>query len=126
MLAFYSLFVIAFASFTGQWLIALYFVVSLVGKAVYSRSIDAKRRLAPVAAGIAMLLLSVFLVVFGAQLIADLFPFPQEVKAARPSGQSGLFIDTPQTLMAWGVIYFVLISVCELMIFRKAATGPET
>lgn len=72
---------------------------------------------------IAMLLLSVLLVVFGAQLIAGWFPFPPEVKAARPSGQSGLFIDTPQTLMAWGVIYFVLITVCELMIFRKAATG---
>jgi hypothetical protein len=123
MFAFYSLSVIVFASFTGQWLIALYFVVSLVSKAVYSRSIDAKQRLAPVAAGIAMLLLSVFLVVFGAQLIADWFPFPPEVTSARPAGQSGLFIDTPQTLMAWGVIYFILITVCELMIFRKAVTN---
>ena len=125
MLAFYSLFVIVFASFTGQWLIALYFVVSLVSKAVYSRSIDAKQRLAPVAAGIAMLLLSVFLVVFGARLIADWFPFPPDVTSARPSGQSGLFIDTPQTLMAWGVIYFFLITVCEIMIFRKSATNED-
>jgi hypothetical protein len=74
---------------------------------------------------IAMLLLSVFLVVFGAQLIADWSPFPQEVTSARPSGQSGLFIDTPQTLMAWGVIYFFLITVCEIMIFRKAATNED-
>ena len=123
LVAFYGLFVTVFASFTGQWLIALYFVVSLVSKAVYSRSIDAEQRMAPVAAGIAMLLLSVFLVVFGAGLLSGWFPFPVEVKAARPSGQSGLFINTPQTLMAWGVIYFVLMSVCEITIFRKSLAG---
>ncbi|MFQ5512272.1 MAG: hypothetical protein ACE5EO_10520 [Candidatus Krumholzibacteriia bacterium] len=49
------------------------------------------------------------------------FPFPPEVKSARPSGQGGLFVDTPQTLMAWGVIYFALMTLCELMIFRKSA-----
>lgn len=30
-------------------------------------------------------------------------------------------MDTPQTLMAWGVIYFALMTLCELMIFRKSA-----
>ena len=120
MFVFYNIFVVVFASFTGQWLAALYFAVSLASKAVYSRSIDAAKRLAPVAAGIAMLLLSTFLVVFTAPLLADWFPFPSEVKAARPSGQSGLFLDTPQTLMAWGVIYFTLVTLCEIAIFRKA------
>lgn len=123
MFAFYNVLVIVFASAAGQWLAALYFFISLASKAIYSRSIDAEKRLAPVAAGIAMLLLSTFLVVFGAQLIADWFPFPAEVKSARPSGQSGLFVDTPQTLMAWGMIYFTLITVCELMIFRKSVKG---
>ena len=121
--AFYNVFVITFASITGQWLAAVYFVISLASKAVYSRSIDAEKRLAPVAAGIAMLLLSTFLVVFGAQLLAHWFPFPPEVRAARPSGQSGLFVDTPQTLMTWGMIYFALMTVCELMIFRKSVKG---
>ena len=125
MFVFYNLIVLAFASFTGQWLAALYFAVSLGGKAVFSRSIDAERRLAPVAAGIAMLLLSTFLVVLGAKLLANWFPFSAEVTSARPSGQSGLFIDTPQTLMAWGVLYFVFMTVCELMIFRKAARATR-
>lgn len=125
MFAFYNIFVIAFASMTGQWLAALYFAISLGSKAVYSRSIDAKERLAPVAAGIVMLLLSTFLVVFGAQLLADWFPFPSEIRSARPSGQSGLFVDTPQTLMAWGVIYFTLMTFCELMIFRKSAKNSR-
>jgi membrane protease YdiL (CAAX protease family) len=125
MFAFYNVFVITFASMTGQWLAALYFFVSLASKAVYSRSIDAEKRLAPVAAGIAMLLLSTFLVVFGAQLLADWFPFPPEVKSARPSGQSGLFVDTPQTLMAWGMIYFTLMTLCELAIFRKSVNDSR-
>ena len=67
-----------------------------------------------------MLLLSTVLVMIGAPLLADWFPFSAEVKSARPSGQSGLFVNTPQTLMAWGVIYFTLITLCELMIFRKS------
>jgi len=117
---FYNLFVVVFAAQTGQWLAAVYFAVSLASKAIYSRSIDAEQRLAPVAAGIAMLLLSTFLVVFGAKLIAGWFPLPAEVRAARPSGQSGLFISTPQTLMMWGVLYFMLMTVCEMAIFRKS------
>ena len=121
--AFYSLFVIVFASATRQWLAALYFLMSLTSKAAYSRSIDAEKRLAPVAAGIAMLLLSTLLVVIGAEFLVDWFPFPPDVKAAKPPGQSGLFIDTPQTLMAWGLIYFALMSLCELMIFRKTTRG---
>jgi len=123
MFAFYNIFVIAFASATGQWLAALYFVVSLTSKAFYSRSIDAEQRLAPVAAGVAMLVLATFLVVFTAPLLADWFPIPPEVRSARPSGQSGLFINTPQTLMAWGVVYFALMTLCELLIFRKSVKG---
>jgi len=119
LMAFYGMFIVVFAAITGQWLTALYFVVSLGSKATYSRSIDVEKRLTPVAAGIAMLLLSTFLVVFTASLLADWFPFPAEVRAAKPSGQSGLFIDKPQTLMAWGVIYFVLITFCEILIFRN-------
>ena len=71
-----------------------------------------------------MLLLSTFIVVFGAKLIAGWFPLPAEVTSARPPGQSGLFIDTPQTLMAWGVLYFMFMTVCELIIFRKGLKGP--
>lgn len=125
MFAFYNLMVLAFASFTGQWLAALYFAVSLGGKAVFSRSIDPQKRLAPVAAGVTMLLLSTFAVVLGAKLLADWFPFPAAVRSARPPGQSGLFVSTPQTLMAWGVLYFSLMSVCEVMIFRRDARGTR-
>lgn len=122
--AFYNLFVIGFAHFTGQWLAAAYFVVSLTGKAMYSSSIDARDRLAPVAAGIVMLLLSTFIVVFAAKPIAGWFPLPAEVRAARPPGQSGLFVSKPQTLMMWGVLYFLFMTVCEVAIFRRSVTQP--
>ena len=122
LLVFYIMFVYAFASATEHWLAALYFVVSLASKALYSRSIDLERRLAPVAAGIAMLVISTFVVVFAAPLLANWFPFPPEVLSARPTGQSGLFINTPQTLMAWGALYFSLMTLCELVIFRRSLT----
>jgi hypothetical protein len=66
--------------------------------------------------------ISTFIVVFSASYLADWFHFSAEVKSARPSGQSGLFINTPQTLMAWGVIYFSLMTLCEILIFRKSVT----
>ena len=62
LMAFYTIMVVAFSAGTGQWMPALYFFISLVGKATFSRTIDAQKRLAPVAAGIAMLLLSTFIV----------------------------------------------------------------
>lgn len=117
--AFYTLMVGVFAAITGQWMPALYFFVSLVGKATFGRTIDARKRMAPVAAGIAMLLLSTFVVVFSARLLADWFPLPAEVRAARPPDQGGLFVDTPQTLMAWGALYFSLMTFCEVMIYRR-------
>jgi len=122
---FYNIMVAGIAAATGQWLAALYFFASLVSKAFFSRSIDSQRRMAPVAAGIAMLLLSTFVVVFAAPLLSHWFPFPSEVRSARPAGQSGLFIDKPQTLMAWGVMYFSLITICEVIIFRRSPVRPR-
>lgn len=122
----YSVLIAGFAAATHQWLAAVYFIVSLIGKAAYSRSIDAQRRLEPVAAGIVTLLLSTFVVVFTAPLLAKWFPFSSEVTAARPAGQGGLFIDTPQTLMAWGIIYFSLMTLCEILIFRKSLRRTTT
>jgi len=117
---FYGMFIVVFAAMTGQWLGAVYFLVSLGGKVAYSKSINAEERLKPVAAGIAMLLLSTFTVVFTAGLLKKMFPFPHEVLSARPPGQSGLFIDSPQTLLVWGILYFSLMTLCEILIFRKS------
>jgi hypothetical protein len=119
LVGFYTLMVGAFAAGTGQWMPAVYFVISLVGKAIFNRTLDIRKRLAPVAAGVAMLLLSTFVVVLSARLLADWFPLPAEVRAARPPAQGGLFVDTPQTLMAWGAIYFSLMTICDVMIYRR-------
>ena len=118
MISFYSLFIVTFAAMTKQWLAAVYFVVSLVSKAFFSRAINPEQRMAPVAAGIVMLLLSTFIVVWSAGLLVDWFPFPSEVRSAKPAGQSGLFIDKPQTMVVWGILYFSLMTVCEVLIFR--------
>jgi hypothetical protein len=129
LVSFYCITVIAFAAETQQWLPVVYFVISLASKVVYSRSIDAQKQLAPVAAGIAMLLLSTFIVVFSATFLAEWFPFSAEVKAARPAGQSGLFVSTPQTLMVWGVLYFTFMTLCEIAIFRSSvhlSSAPDT
>ncbi len=106
LVAFYLLMVLGFAASTGQWIAAVYFAASVVAKALSAGSVDAEARLRPVAAGIVFLLSGTFAVIAAASWLSRTFPLPAEVVAARPPEQGGLFVDTPQTLLAWGVFYF--------------------
>jgi hypothetical protein len=73
-----------------------------------------------------MLLLSTFIVVFAANPIAAWFPMPAEARTARISGTGGLFVSKPQTLMMWGVLYFMFMTVCEVAILRKSAKASKS
>jgi len=79
---------------------------------------------------ILILLGSVFIVfvVLSPELLTTIFPFPEEFAqyvptdwaTRRASGEiSGEFIDRPQTMLAWGVIYFTLTAVTNLVLFKK-------
>lgn len=72
-------------------------------------------------------LLVVFFI-FGPEFWVKLFPFPENLNQYMPedwvarqeSGEiSGEFVDRPQTMLAWGVIYFSLAAVIELFLFRR-------
>ncbi len=124
LVAFYLVMVVGFAAATGQWIAAAYFAVSVVAKALSAGSVDAGTRLRPVAAGIALLLLSTFTVIVTAGWLARTFPLPDAVLAARPSDQGGLFVDTPQTLLAWGVIYFGAMTLYAAASLRLRRVSP--
>ena len=93
------------------------------------------RRAAPdrsvVTYSIPLLLGSVFIVfvVLGPELLVRLFPFPEtfdqyapvEWVAQRQRGEiSGEFVERPQTMLAWGIIYYSLAAVIEAALSRKA------
>lgn len=77
------------------------------------------------------LLLGSLLVVFvflGPELLVKLFPFPEEFDQYAPadwvarqeSGEiSGEFVDRPQTMLAWGVMYFGAVAIIESIRFTK-------
>ena len=85
---------------------------------------------------ILLLLGSVFIVfvIFGPELLVNLFPFPEEFNqyvpadwaARRMSGEiSGEFIDRPQTMLVWVVIYFFSLFIAELVLFLKKLQGKS-
>ena len=51
----------------------------------------------------------VFVMLFG-WLLAIIIPFPEAVYAARQAGASGLFVEQPQTLLVWGILYYSLLA----------------
>lgn len=77
-----------------------------------------------------LLLLGSVLIVFivSPEFWVNLFPFSDNFNQFMPTNWaeriergeiSGEFVERPQTMLVWGVIYFVLASVIELALFKK-------
>lgn len=106
-----------------NWFIPLQFAVSLV-----SKFYGGKASSDPFKLGLMVILFiaSTFAVVILAPLIGFLFPLPQEVLSHKLPGSSGLFIDTPQTLLAWGILYFASLATMEFALFwRRVIKSQE-
>lgn len=64
----------------------------------------------------------------GPEFWVNLFPFPENFSQFQPadwakrieSGEiSGEFVERPQTMLVWGIIYFTLVAVIEFALFKK-------
>lgn len=114
MILIYSLFVGVFGFLTSNYFLPLMYVVSLASKVFVKR---AAVRPLPVFVSVPLLLFSVAFVGITADWWTSLFPFPQEVLSQKRPGSSGLFIDQPQTLLVWGIVYYFLLAGIELLLF---------
>lgn len=56
---------------------------------------------------------SIFTVILFSFLLPFLIPLPQEVFLAKPLNTSGLFVDTPQTILVWGILYPIYLVLIE-------------
>lgn len=112
----YSTFVVTFALIFQNWFLPLYFFVSLLAK-----FFGAKGRTSNLRVGLPLLLFlgTTFFTVFFGGFLAKLFPIPPYVLGERLPGSSGLFVDTPQTFLVWGILYFFLMSISEVFLFAK-------
>lgn len=52
-----------------------------------------------------VLLTTAFLVTFGSRLLKIIIPMPDYVLMQKPNNISGLFVEVPQTILVWGIIY---------------------
>jgi len=118
----YSIFVLAFAfAFKNYW-VPLFFIFSLVGKVFGNK---AKESPTNVALSIVLFIGSVFLIVMTASLWESLFPFPAEVFAFKPENTTGMFVEQPQTLLVWGVLYYILTAITEIALFVRRPFAPS-
>lgn len=108
--------------FTGQYVLFGAFLLSLIGKLFAKSSTSG-----PV---IYTLYLLVFATLFGtaffSETISSAFPLPQAVYDARPADAEGGAVDYPEMLLAWGIVYYGLAALIELLfgLFWKPSNKP--
>lgn len=123
-----SIFAIVFGwLFLGNIYLPLIFLGSTLAKIFGKRAMpDQPLQIYAIPLLLGSLLIVFF--IFGPEFWVNLFPFPEEFSQAMPAdwaarrerGEiSGEFVDRPQTMLAWGVIYFALASIIESAVFAK-------
>lgn len=110
----YFLFAFSFALAYKSWIVAGMFFISVLSKWMAKKSLNLEE------SGRLAILVMAFL--FSSAIIIPLQGvlknlFPISIELTKPG--SGLFQDVPQTILAWGVIYFGLCTIIEYYYFDK-------
>ena len=116
LLGVYSLFAVTVGLIFFNWIAPLYFFVGVISKFFANRAID---NLSPIVLPVALFIFSTFVIIFAAPVIINLFPMPDSVLAQKPPNSSGLFVDTPQLLLACGILYYLLLVALEFLFYFK-------
>lgn len=125
LLAFYLIFIVGFMALLHCLFIGLYFIGSLCAKVFMSRSVKDDINKSQIAFSVINLLCSTFMVVALASLLKKAFPIPESIISQRIEGTSGLFVDTPQTLLMWGILYFSFTVIFNIIMFFKHTGHTE-
>lgn len=111
----YGGFALVVCRHTGSAIPAFFFGASLCGK-VFS-AIPSSQRMMISVISVLFLILFTFTVIL---IPFDrLFPFPPGVMALKPANESGLFVDKPQLVLIWGILYFMSLTALEIGVGRK-------
>ena len=119
LLGFYTIFIFAFMFMLTCLFIGLYFFLSLCTKVFMSRSVEDDINKSQIAFSIINLLCCTFIVVLLESFLEKAFPFPGSITSQQIKGSSGMFVDTPQTLLTWGILYFSFAFLFNIIMFFK-------
>ncbi len=125
LLGIYAIFVFGFMATLHCWFIGLYFFASLCAKIFLSKSVKDNINQSQIAFSCINLIGSTFMVIPLAPLLKKLFPISQSIISEHAGGASGLFVDTPQTLLTWGILYFSSTVVFNIIMFLKHTNHLE-
>ncbi|MDA2934459.1 hypothetical protein MYX82_08955 [Acidobacteria bacterium AH-259-D05] len=112
----YSLFAITFAVAFKNVFYPLYFFVSLIGKFFGDKAAPSEQK---TWVEVGLFIVSMYIVLPFSGILQEHFPIPYTLYNENPDVAVGLFSDTPHTVLAWGVIYFILLTIVEIMFFVR-------
>lgn len=115
LLAVYAIFAFGFGILSKNIYVPVIFLLGLTAKFFAQKATHDP--ILPILS-IPLLILSVIVVVFALpERLETLFPFPEAVMAQKPAGSGGEFVDRPQTLLAWGALYYPVVAIISVIVF---------
>ena len=109
----YSIFIVFLGIFSENIYIPIIFFVSMVSKILASKVIPSGLNTYQ----FKLYLTTLIIAILGASLWEHLFSFPLKVYEARPENITGILVDRPQTLVVWGVSYYLTLGIIEIILF---------
>lgn len=117
----YLFFIVTFSLVFAAYQPAIILALSIIAKAFNKNSMMS----GIYAANFLLFIGTTFLVVFGSFAIYYFIPFSEEVLSQAPRNASGLFVEVPQTLIVWGLIYFTSLIVIQILFAFKKNNGDK-
>ncbi len=117
---FYILFVVMLLATTKSPQLFYFLTVSFITKFFIHRNTSATEAFVK---PFLVLLGTTFFVIFASSIIKIIIPIPDYVLMQKPSNISGLFVEVPQTILVWGIIYPIglyLISFIDIPIEKSS------
>lgn len=115
---FYALFYIMAFQVTKNYDVVIIAVISFASKLLFRQALPKKSSVI-IISGVLLTVFSLIVMQFNG-FVKELFPFPEEVYMAKPPNQSGLFVEVPQVLLFWGVMYYFSLVVVQIVMYLKA------
>jgi hypothetical protein len=98
----------------GYWQLLLFFAASLFGKILVPMENWQK-----MGSQFLFFILSAIFIIAFAPSLADLFPFSPDVLAQKMPGSGGLFVEYPQAVLIWGILYYGVLALLDTRIMFK-------
>lgn len=116
----YSVFVLAIGLVFKNYYIPFYFFISVLTKFFGKK---AAKDNVQVGLPIFLFLAATFISLISTPILVKIFPISDQILQNRVPGSSGHFVDFPQSLMVWGIVYFISLSIMEVVLFLRQFRG---